>query len=68
MFRGWGDGLPIQLRPDLAPAALLGVTIITPPVLNGRGSSPEHAAREIIAGRWCVAAGLAPGVHGVQVA
>jgi hypothetical protein len=52
MFRGWADGLSIQPRPDLAPAALLNVVLITPPpVLKGGGSSPERAGYDLVGGR-----------------
>lgn len=52
MFCGWADGLSIQPRPDLAPAALLNVVLITPPpVLNGGGSSPERAGYDLVGGR-----------------
>ena len=50
MLRGWADGLPIAPRPDIASAALLNVEIITPPALNGRGSSPERSGFDLVAG------------------
>jgi len=44
------DGLPIAPRPDIASAALLNVEIITPPALNGRGSSPVRSGFDLVAG------------------
>jgi hypothetical protein len=50
MFRAWADGSSVAPRPDLAPAAWLNVTLVTAPP-NVRGSSPQHAAIEIVTGR-----------------
>jgi hypothetical protein len=50
MFRGWADGLSILPRPDLAPAALLNVQLVTPPAINTSGSSPERADFDLVGG------------------
>src|SRR4029077_11965121 len=31
MFKGWADGLPIDPRPDLDPAAVLAIELVTAP-------------------------------------
>ncbi|MFZ0849995.1 MAG: hypothetical protein WAO08_12415 [Hyphomicrobiaceae bacterium] len=49
MFRAWADGLSIQPRPDLAPAAWLGVQLVTAAPAQP-GSSPMHAGYDLVSG------------------
>ena len=50
VFRAWHDGLSIASRPDIAPAVLLNVTLVTLPAVEQRGSSIERAGFDLFSG------------------
>jgi hypothetical protein len=51
MWRGLDERLPIWFAADLNPAAILQCTLVTRPVVERRGSSPEHVGYNLVGGR-----------------
>jgi hypothetical protein len=51
VWRALEQGLPAEHRTDCSPQAILGCQLVTVPVVEPRGSSPERAGCNLIGGR-----------------
>jgi hypothetical protein len=51
VWRGLDERLPIWFAADLNPAAILQCTLVMRPVVERRGSSPEHAGYNLFGRR-----------------